>query len=231
MVLLAGERATGETTRAMLACNDWLRMGPGRSLHRLAAEYARLGHNVPTRSLTTLKLWSARYSWARRGEEYDAAVDAERTRYAESVMRSGLGLAHERVLKLKGLADYLESEIRHEGRVGAAAGQGDAQGELARVLGLADAGEVVRDRVWLRDVKRIGAGEDAETVEIRRFNSALIEQYRGVLDDLARETGGRNPRVRVAVGEGGLAELLREVRDAMPPVEPEGTGPAVGDEG
>ena len=197
-MLLAGERARGESARAVQACNDWLRLGPGRSLPRLAAEYAKMPANAPTRSLITLKAWSKRHGWARRAEEYDAALEAEKTRYAEGVMRSGLGLAHERVLRLKRLAETLEKLIYE-------------QDDEGRLRGL-----------WLRDAKVIGAGEDAERVDVERFNAALVEQFRAVLDDLARETGGRNPRLHVAVGGSDLADLLRQMREALPAAEADG---------
>lgn len=220
VILLAGERAKGETARAVQACNDWLRLGPGRSLPRLAAEYAKVPQHAPTRSLVTLKAWSKRHGWARRAEEYDAALEAEKTRHAEGIMRSGLGLPHERVLKLKLLAEYLESEIQHERPP---AEEDDVPGaELGAAVRPAGGGEPLRDRVWVRDVKQVGGGEDAQIVEIRRFNAALIEQYRGVLDDLARETGGRNPRLHVAVGGGDLADLLRQMREALPAAEADG---------
>ena len=45
--------------------------------------------------------------------------------------------------------------------------------------------------MWLDQVKSIGSGEDSEKVEYEEFNTSEISQYRGVLDDIAKETGGR----------------------------------------
>ena len=36
-------------------------------------------------------------------------------------------------------------------------------------------------------------GETSVVVDVERYNSPLVENLRGVLDDLARETGGRKP--------------------------------------
>ncbi len=45
--------------------------------------------------------------------------------------------------------------------------------------------------LWTQDVKMIGTGESQERVEFELFNSAEVTQYRGVLEDIAKETGGR----------------------------------------
>lgn len=45
--------------------------------------------------------------------------------------------------------------------------------------------------LWTDDVKGVGAGAAAEVVEIELFNKAEVDAYRGVLDDIAREVGGR----------------------------------------
>lgn len=77
------------------------------------------------------------------------------------MMSEGFALDHIRVRSLKLLAARLEEEIGQE------------------------------DKVWLPDVKQIGAGDDAERVDLVRFNAPLIEQFRGALADIAEETGGR----------------------------------------
>lgn len=171
IALLAGERQPGETLRAVQACNDYLRMGPGRSLRSLIEEYARDGQTrPPTRNRSTLTNWSARYHWQDRAAVYDARLEVEKNRRADEVMQSGLALAHERVTKLKDLAGKLEGYLQDE------------------------------NNVWLPDVKQIGGGKFAERVDIVRFNAALIEQYRNTLDDLAKETGGRRQSVDLTTG-------------------------------
>lgn len=160
--LLAGERQLRESSKAVQACNDYLRMGVGRSLRTLLSSWVEQGQtSTPTSNFSTLSEWSRRYGWGKRAESYDAEIDQKKTDHANEVMQSGLALAHNRVDELKDLAKFLKGEISDI------------------------------DKVWLPDVKQIGAGKSAERVDIVRFNAALIKEYRETLDDLAREVGGR----------------------------------------
>ena len=43
--LLAGERCEGESDRAVVACNDYLRLGPGRSLRKLLKKPGKTRQN------------------------------------------------------------------------------------------------------------------------------------------------------------------------------------------
>ena len=166
--LLAGQRQKNESGRSSQACNDYLRLGPGRSLNVLLAHYRENEEKLaPTRSIGTLNNWSARYKWQIRAELYDKQFDDEKTKRKNEIMQSGLAFIHERVQKLKELASFLETQMFEQG----------LEGEY--------------HNIWLPDVKQIGGGEYAERVDIERFNSAIIEQYRGTLDDIAKETGGR----------------------------------------
>ncbi len=172
---LVGERQKGETRRAIIACNDYLRMGPGRSLEKLRQSYVKTTSTAPpTRNLRVLQGWSAKFGWVSRAELYDIQVEAEKNARRREIMESGLALDHERVVKLKELATLLLDEVYGV----------DEEGNL----------HLEQDNVWLPDVKQIGGGEYAERVDIVRFNSSLFEQLRGLLDDLAKETGGRRQR-------------------------------------
>lgn len=62
--------------------------------------------------------------------------------------------------------------------------------------------------VWLDQVKGVGSGDIAEIVEYEEFNASEIVQYRGVLDDIARETGGRVQKGELT-GENGGAIVVR----------------------
>ncbi|MCC6454181.1 MAG: hypothetical protein IT328_04510 [Caldilineaceae bacterium] len=172
--LVAGEKLPGESKKAIIACNDWLRLGPGRTLVALVGKYAEMHQSTPpTRSLHTLKRWSTDFGWQAREEAYDAAIEAVKNARRREIMESGLALDYERVVKLKTLADFLESQIAEE----------DPAGKRANV--------------WVKDYKRLGGGEFGETVEIERFNAALIAEFRASLDDLAKETGGRKQNVKM----------------------------------
>jgi hypothetical protein len=73
-----------ESSRARQALDDYLRLGPTRSLPLLVERY-RSGTeaNPPTRRLTTLRDWSRCYDWQRRAAAHDAEREALRRR-AES---------------------------------------------------------------------------------------------------------------------------------------------------
>lgn len=55
--------------------------------------------------------------------------------------------------------------------------------------------DIFGERLWVKDYKSIGSRESAEVVELERFNAPEVDQYRGILDDIARETGGRRETV------------------------------------
>lgn len=165
--LLSGQRQSGESDKAVQAVNDWLRLGNGRTLSWLLEKYTDSPQNAPTDSLNTLKHWSKTFSWADRAREFDASWEARKTAEAEAVLNFGLAHSHERLRKLYRLAALLEAQIYERG----------IYGDL--------------HNLWVPDVKSIGTGEFAERVDIERFNAPLLEQYRKVLEDIAKETGGR----------------------------------------
>jgi hypothetical protein len=45
--------------------------------------------------------------------------------------------------------------------------------------------------MWTDQVKSIGSGYGQQVVEYELFNSAEVDAYRGLLDDIAKEVGGR----------------------------------------
>ena len=171
--LLAGERLDAESNKAIVACNDYVGMGVGRSLQKLCDRYQTAPGSPPTKRLKTLKDWSAAFAWQARAEAYDKTIEIKKGVRRKEVMESGLALDYERVVKLKTLADFLESLIN----------QVDHAGK--------------RPSVWVKDYKQIGSGEFAEKVEIERFNAPLISEFRATLDDLAKEAGGRAQKVEM----------------------------------
>lgn len=171
--LLSGQRQKGESDQAVIACNDWLRLGAGRTLGTLLERYSDTLQNPPTISLHTIKDWSKTYDWQVRASAFDAIWEQRKTQEREAVLNYGLALDYERLRKLYRLAALLEAQIYERGLEGAL------------------------HNIWLPDVKSIGSGEFAERVDIERFNAPLLEQYRKVLDDIAQETGGRTKQVKI----------------------------------
>ena len=94
-----GTRHVSETDRAVVACNDYLRMGAGRTmveLHENYVEAKKRRESIPTTSQQSLYEWSSRFGWASRCREYDAEIDGI-IRQAEvidgvKIMTEGYGL-------------------------------------------------------------------------------------------------------------------------------------------
>jgi hypothetical protein len=153
-------------------------MGVNRSLQKLLASYIQQAStNHPTKN--TLANWSQRYGWQERAKLYDAQAEREKTeavaKRRREVMEQGLANDFERVIELKRLAKLLKRQIYEEDELH----------------------PHIYPNLWLEDVKQIGAGPSAEKVSIYRYNSPLVDDFRGVLDDLAKETGGRKLRQEV----------------------------------
>lgn len=127
------------------------------------------------------------FGWAERATAFDATWEARKNAERAAVMEYGLSLDYERVRRLLRLADFLEAQLFERGE----------NGEY--------------HNVWLPDVKAIGSGEFAERVDIERFNSALLAEYRAVLDDIAKETGGRIKRADVTTGGKPLPILVTKM--------------------
>lgn len=176
--LLAGDRQSTEKDKAVAACNDYLRMGPGRSLQKLWTRYQAVTDPLPpTRRITTLKEWSSAFGWQERATFYDSRIERKKTEQSDKrrqqALESGFALDYERVLTLKKMASLLLGQLYEKGENG------------------------VYHNLWVPDVKQIGGSVFAERVDIERFNAPLISEIRGLLDDLAKETGGRKQKVDV----------------------------------
>lgn len=63
--------------------------------------------------------------------------------------------------------------------------------------------------LWLEQVKSIGSGAFSQVVEYEEFNKAEVDAYRGVLDDIAKEVGGRVQRVQEVTWQDELIEALK----------------------
>lgn len=175
--LLAGARNENESDRAVQGCNDYLRMGTGRSFSKLLEKYTKTHKSAPpTDSEDTIKKWSSEFNWMERASTYDAAIEERKNEAREKELSSGLALDFERVRKLKKLAAMLGEQIYEEG----------------------EEGDGALPNVWLADVKQIGSGEYAERVDLVRFNAPLISEFRAALDDLAKEVGGRKSKTELS---------------------------------
>lgn len=79
------------------------------------------------------------------------------------------------------------------------------------------------DKRWLPDAKWIG-GDVGERVDIVRFNTSVIEQYRKTLDDIAIEMGERERGLKVSGSVGVVqfaADELAKAKEAAAQAERE----------
>ena len=68
--------------------------------------------------------------------------------------------------------------------------------------------------LWLEQVKGVGSGDVAQIVEYEEFNKGEVDAYRGVLDDIAKEVGGRVQHTDIttkdkSLNEGRLSDAQR----------------------
>lgn len=170
-----------ETARAKQAWADYLAMGPDRSLEKLLERYQSRTEPVPTRQLSRLKAWSAAFGWQARlkaiADQQAREAEEREAAYRREILETGYGLATERIRSLKQLAETLFGEL---------------QDPKYR---------------WVRDVKLLGRGESAEAIDIERFNHHEFEQFRGILDDIAKEKSERIRRTELTGKDGGPIEV------------------------
>lgn len=57
--------------------------------------------------------------------------------------------------------------------------------------------------LWTEQVKSIGSGTEQQTVDYEEFNASEVKEYRGVLDDIAKEVGHRKQAVEHTGADGG----------------------------
>jgi len=112
--LIAGEPKPRETNKAKLACNDYLRMGAGRSLPKLHKIYTeRAEDSPPTKTLRTLLDWSSTYGWQTRAAEYDQRIEERKTAEAEEIMATGWAAPYNRVVALSELIDEIKDDLKN----------------------------------------------------------------------------------------------------------------------
>lgn len=250
--LIAGKKVAGESSKAVIACNDWLRLGAGRTLPALLRTYTETNRNQPpTKHIATLKVWSSAYNWQARAEAYDATIEAEKqatekarqreiAERRKSIMEDGAAFDFERVAMLKRHVQFLEEQIFYQPQIDL------KDQELARRLGIeallaqadgandpSELDEIARrivakldpndpkalyPHVWAQDVKGLAGGR---TVEVVRFNAALLAELRATLADIAAETGGRRQRtVNENIDYGKLTEeQLQRVAAGEDPIQ------------
>lgn len=91
-------------------------------------------------------------------------------------------------------------------------------GKLAQLAALLEA-DLFGGFLWTEQVKSIGSGVDQQVVDYEEFNASEVREYRGVLDDIAKEMGQRKQSIEHS-GPGGGPIAIKEVRVNIPSHEP-----------
>jgi hypothetical protein len=131
---------------------------------------------VPTLRLRSLFAWSSAFAWQQRlrdiADRQAIEIAEQQATYRRQIMETGFAKDHERIRALKDLAVILNDELLQD------------------------------DKRWCKDVKQVGSGEGAERVDIERFNASEVEQFRGCLDDIAKEKGERKAQTGLTLAGG-----------------------------
>lgn len=110
---------------------------------------------------------------------------------------------HTRKVDLKELANNLEIDALTTGL--------SVKAERVRRLQLL-AGMMEEDifggSLWVEQVKSIGSGFSQERIDYETFNSSEVDQYRSVIDDIAKEVGGRTQKIEPDISEGSSSPIL-----------------------
>lgn len=210
--------ARTETPRAHRAWLDYLQMGDGRSLAALVARYVEVRRisgkdAVPTTHLRVLETWSSVFGWQSRlqqiADEHAVEVAAEIRRQRREVFETGLGLDFERVRVLKRLAQKLIDDLlgdeEDERPRDPSTAVADVLAEVDQVLKgtWTPPAPTRRGKLWLRDVKALGGGPGMRIALLEAFNGEELTALRGLLDDIAKETGDRVKKLEHAGPKGG----------------------------
>jgi hypothetical protein len=142
--------------------------GPGRTIeavYRAECEAKLSKVKRPSkRWYEIVRLWS----WYARAAAWDKHLSDQAAADAEKrrieILNSGFALQHERVAALGEIADTLLTDIKDPAHL------------------------------WPLDEKGIGQGDNFQVVEVVRFNGGLVDQFRGTLDDIAKEMGDRKEK-------------------------------------
>lgn len=176
-----------ESARAQQAWADYLAMGDGRSLEALVNRYQTVKADGGSAPTTRLPTLA---DWSRH---HDWQGRLKR-------------LAQEQSDRIAA-----EMEVRRREIMGAGLAL-----DFERVAVLGDLARSLLDdyQLWVDDVKLAANGDQ---VAVKRFNDAELRELRGLLDDLAKETGGRRKSVDVTSGGEALPVIIRTITAVLPP--------------
>lgn len=169
--LLSGIPFKNENDIHIVACNAYLRQGPTRKISHVVDAFSKKFHEDLGGTEINWQVVAKEFQWKERAIAFDAKIEQERNEAWTRVMTSGLSVDYNRVEALKGIAKVLIDQFHEQ----------DEDGH--------------HRWLWTKEIRRYGRMPHAVEYPIFTFNQGLVAQIRGVLDDLAKETGGRRETV------------------------------------
>lgn len=169
--LLAGTPEKLEPMTAIKSCNDYLRLGRTRSKSKLWRWYEK---NPTLMAATWAQIcrYYVDYDWVSRGNLYDMEKERELNEEAREAFNTGLALAHERVRELE--------RLYHEVAPRLVKLPSEEQGQYT----------YNQEKGWVDE-------SGAPLSKRAAVDTDVLQQMRGLLDDLAAETGGRSKTLNV----------------------------------
>ncbi|MGE4535422.1 hypothetical protein [Halomonas sp.] len=170
-----------ETPRAQAAFNDYLAMGPNRSLEKLLALYREQSgseNSVPTLRMSTLTGWSVAHAWQQRLADI---AEAER----QAIVTQGIADKVERVKRQNDRWDRIQRLL-------------DARAEANADLPGGDTGLVVREVTYL---------PGGATRERHEFDAAVLRELRELEKHTAQELGQWTEKKELTGKDGGPLEV------------------------
>lgn len=184
-------RVKGETTKAFEALQDYIDMGPGRSLGKLEERYndpllypEAAPPEPPTKYLRTLKRWSSRYEWQARLARY-LDIEAEKREERRQRRREELEDAdweYGKALREKA-REFIDELSRFKQRRVQTIQEDD--GTEVRIVTVeldASIAELARALKTASDLQRLSTNEPTDNIDIR--GSALLSEIMREMDNL-----------------------------------------------
>ena len=172
-----------ETPRAQAAFNDYLAMGPDRSLPKLADEYRNRIDSVPTRQLSRLLAWSRAHAWQQRLADI---AEAER----QAIVTQGIA---DKVERVRGYNERRELMCQVIAERGADPGMQDVAGGRTGLI--------------VHNVKGVGKGEDFQLIDLYEVDTGLLKELREHEKQAAQELGQWTEKRELTGKDGGPLEV------------------------
>lgn len=120
--------------------------------------------------------------------KYSVKIDKLREEAEFEALNEGLAKTSERVALLKRLANKMIEDLFDD------------------------------DLLWTDEVKGIGSGDIAQIVNYEEFNASEVRELRAVLDDIAKEVGGRVQKIDQKTEQSGTikVEYVNDWRNPTP---------------